>query len=1852
MRFRAVPGSAAGQDDPRLEESLGKWVRALLDEHPVEGPGVEPPEILIVGRCDDIRPTTDVRNRKLARDRANGAADIVRATAGSHPWLQAHPEILRVFGEQDAGFRVDNEEMRGALVDIDRVIIRAVPEGRVLGAEARLDSFLLVSEQTGRLMPELYDFDEYDNKLRAPRPRYRRVDVLVRSIRAPDATEPAASTPENELGQDPGLGRRLVWVPGPDAPETTEPQLADPSYPVLVQAALAWDSPTVTEARDLVPTKAEVSVAWVHRAIRIPEVADPVPVTSCKDDPATVEIFKFTARFAHDDRTGETVYTIGLDSSGDPRGLYCIRNDPLAATAALAPAILPLLAEAGVDEDGARVAALVAIAAAGFAAAEDGRLVIEGVEAELRSRGFLQIEDLRLRLGVDYAVDIGWDLAPLLTGSKVRIRYRNVGVQVDLSVLDDLSALDLDTVRLIYDEASVEVQNPGTWKIANPTLGRLLRVNAARLGTGSAWIEVDLGLAVDLGIITITEATVRATLGDGGFDVDLRGLEVLLDVPGVVRGRGKLAVAPDGALSSAIELQVIPAGISAAASLKIVDGFVSLFVETRFATPLPIGGTGLGVFGFNGHLVVNGERALPAASDPVTRELAWYARAPEDRYQPRPGGWAVGLGAVVGTLPDEGFVFNAKGMLAIAVPELAVTLGVEAEFLKKPGPATASGAPPPDAGDETLRVVGLIAVDRNAVTLGLDGAYSYRNLLSIKVPVRGLFPTGGEDPFFLRVGSDGYVGDPPGTGARPGAPVTATILPETLNVDATAFFMVEEKGLPALGKHADINLPGFAIGTGLTFEIDWGNDLIGLDAKAEVVAGVGFTPLTVAAGVFVDGEIFFLLLSAGIEGELFFRYVERPGEDIVQVRGRLCARVGVWKWKKTKCGTIAIGEETFAPPVPSPVAGVDLIGQSDRVIGQAAAASGDPAPVVWPDAIPVIHFAHAVRVALSAGAFDPGAAGGPTWVGSQDLRHAYRLTRVEIRPVGGAALAGPLPSAWTFPAHRGSFPAEGDPPSGDERRDLHLLSDMAFRWARNLIDGGAGIAADPAASLDRVCEPVPQPQPVCALGQDARRRGPERAVVTPAAPGPGPFPSFFRVVIRERLGPRSLPRTAIELAEQGLELRFGRVVPFAGPPGITGLYEAARVLEHGRHVVSLPMECRIAPNVVAPELLLAVCTRGPVAGQPGQRCDDWEDVRDDFVFQTLTHGGLDYQVIHGPATGFLRVTDAGGQRAVRYPDQGLDIDLPEFALAVEATIYQARRTGDDVQPPVSLTLEIFDGGGQRLGRSTDRRDRLDQNRTLRLEDRSGRGIFRARLSGGDGRSHLVRLCYTARLDPRLDDPLAEAGEGAPRVRGRRKDGVEVEWTAEVVTQPIGTAPPPCTLVRYVPRQDAEWTDIRVGPSRAGPVGLVRLCAVTAEAQRRRDEAEEDRQDFIDDWNTPPTPPRTLLQPDTEYEVEVRWESDTWVRPELDGAPSPDETEPPDAPDYGDEQVDTFRFRTAAEPAALPPEPPIDDLDEGAFDPRQAGRYVLRIAPDHTAPPHFTDDPLRVSYAVRYLRDLLGRYDRELRVELRRTDPPPASRPQGTPPPAGAEPLATTSEPIAFELLALVDVRVLVATADSDCLTEWTPEGTTDALDFDLAPNASYDLLVTAPKPSAPEPFDVILRRAHFRTSAHASPRALLDAFGFLGDLPGASLPIEMPVAAPLPADAVEGDAAFDAAMAALGLDPLPLPAAARVALLVTTGPAPMLAGVLVDGPEPLLRARRLSFARAALTLADGATLPLGLVRQTEAGTRLLLALPAPVDPGADGATMELVLRGTREGEVAGRRFVTAGGLASATGGLA
>src|SRR5262249_16292312 len=120
---------------------------------------------------------------------------------------------------------------------------------------------------------------------------------------------------------------------------------------------------------------------------------------------------------------------------------------------------------------------------------------------------------------VDYTIDLRVSVtvqgAGSLTG-RLRLRYKGVGLRFDGSPTRGLAG-----VALTYDGLSVEVVDPGNWSLGGP-LGNLLRIMASRMGSGSQWMEFDLGFAIDLGVVSLDGATIR--LGISPFSIELRGL--------------------------------------------------------------------------------------------------------------------------------------------------------------------------------------------------------------------------------------------------------------------------------------------------------------------------------------------------------------------------------------------------------------------------------------------------------------------------------------------------------------------------------------------------------------------------------------------------------------------------------------------------------------------------------------------------------------------------------------------------------------------------------------------------------------------------------------------------------------------------------------------------------------------------------------------------------------------------------------------------------------------------------------------------------------------------------------------------------------------------------------------------------------------------------------------------------------------------------------------------------------------------------------------------------------------------------------------------------------------------------
>src|SRR5262249_45513302 len=151
--------------------------------------------------------------------------------------------------------------------------------------------------------------------------------------------------------------------------------------------------------------------------------------------------------------------------------------------------------------------------------------------------------------------------------------------------------------------------------------------------------------------------------------------------------------------------------VSAGATLEVAGDMVALSVALRLPAPLPLANSGLGGFGFDGLFAPHGRRGLAAvrSSDPIERELEWDLDRP---FAHRDGQFALGLGVVVGPLPDLGFPFNARGGLVVELPDPSVTVSLEAHFLTPPPAVDDRPSGPPSFA---LDVLGLLSVNADGL---------------------------------------------------------------------------------------------------------------------------------------------------------------------------------------------------------------------------------------------------------------------------------------------------------------------------------------------------------------------------------------------------------------------------------------------------------------------------------------------------------------------------------------------------------------------------------------------------------------------------------------------------------------------------------------------------------------------------------------------------------------------------------------------------------------------------------------------------------------------------------------------------------------------------------------------------------------------------------------------------------------------------------------------------------------------------------------------------------------------------------------------------------------------------------
>lgn len=705
----------------------------------------------------------------------------------------------------------------------------------------------------------------------------------------------------------------------------------------------------------------------------------------------------------------------------------------------------PLIAEVAPEQPGqAGVGELVlSTAAAGLPLLLAGtgwfiveRVVWYGAEIVVHQHAGEWSTAILLDLETAVSADIrlgGLRLLTIARDKPLVARYKAIGVRFGQAV--DRSLI----LHPVFDSSkgyTLDIGRPGSLTVADP-LGQVLKVIGARVSrTNPMMFEIELGSAVDLGVVSLERVGVRIRLDGSPISVELTSLGVRVDIPGALAGSGYLAISESG-MAGRIDLTIVPVRLRVMAALAIrnipaEDGgpatAVAVALEVEFPVAIPLWSSGLGIYGLIGlfamHFTRNEE--LDAAS--TTKALSWLRRAngdpthveDETLWRAEIDHWAFGVGATVGTMGSP-IVFNMKGVFLLELPGPRLLLMMKANVL----------FPMPEAkGNAEGTLLAVIDLDaaRETLTIGIVIDFSVTPLLSIRIPVEAFFNGRDTDDWHLYLGS--YQD-----------PVRVTVL---MVFEGSGYVMIfGGGGSPAPVLHPDLPRPaGFGISAGIHVSMFWGVRAARL--YAELSAGfdavLGFSPLLIAGRIEARGELMLFIASLSARAQLDVRLGEVPGSNPVVngylVEGEVCGSIDLFFFDIEAC--IDFRLEDNSPPditIPDLLAGVSLVSRSpalvhgtaadqavDAAIGDAIRSATEPNWATLPDdqqaagrvpidAIPAVMFSAPPMVAGGVtflGSPLGGASGGREIERSND-RVTYTLEAVDLV---GTVVGTNKPASW------------------------------------------------------------------------------------------------------------------------------------------------------------------------------------------------------------------------------------------------------------------------------------------------------------------------------------------------------------------------------------------------------------------------------------------------------------------------------------------------------------------------------------------------------------------------------------------------------------------------------------------------------------------------------------------------------------------------------------------------------------------------------------------------------------------------------------------------------------------------
>lgn len=359
------------------------------------------------------------------------------------------------------------------------------------------------------------------------------------------------------------------------------------------------------------------------------------------------------------------------------------------------------------------------------------------------------------RLGFAYEEDV----PAVSIGGTVEPRNDNIPAAATIP------SVDVEELR-IDAEGNVAVE--GGWldlgdqyvAEVGPAELEVTRFGIGKTDAGGKWIGFNGGVKFMAGVPAGASVEgLRITWdepGTSGASVSLDGIGVELEVPGSFAFKGEVSWADD-AFRGAIDLELENLDVRVDAELVIgIDQYpyLGVFISVDPPSGIPLGPTGLGVFGADGLMAVQMEPDKTADEKwySVDTSKSWFhnprGAATLEKWGGREGAMGLGMGLTIATAVDGGTSQTTDGALVISFPGPLIMLQGRSEFME-PGTTIDEEAP--------FQTIGVIDGRAGTVTLGIDARYekpkdSEPTLLDIAGSAEAFFSFNDPDAWYVNLG--------------------------------------------------------------------------------------------------------------------------------------------------------------------------------------------------------------------------------------------------------------------------------------------------------------------------------------------------------------------------------------------------------------------------------------------------------------------------------------------------------------------------------------------------------------------------------------------------------------------------------------------------------------------------------------------------------------------------------------------------------------------------------------------------------------------------------------------------------------------------------------------------------------------------------------------------------------------------------------------------------------------------------------------------------------------------------------------------------------------------------------------